>query len=152
MFRSNYPFRVVLPTSRMIMAVRRITQSVGQKIKSVLPLDRPYHIGGSAKKPFVSLPQGIRFKLTLFVLVLIAVTAFSISFVVMRIMDQVLLRSLLQRGSAITQAIATPAGYSLLTNDRLALDNLAAQIKRSQKELVYVAILDLDKISLRTIT
>lgn len=81
----------------------------------------------------------------LFVLLLTAVTTFSISFIVMQIMDHVLLESLVQRGSAITQAAAVPAGYSLLTDDRLALDNLAAQIKRSQAELEYVAILDLDQ-------
>lgn len=89
--------------------------------------------------------RGIRFRLVLFVLMLIAVTTFSISFIVIQIMDHVLIDSLTKRGSAISQAAAIPAGYSLLTNDRLALDNLAAQIKRSQEEIEYVAILDLEQ-------
>jgi len=143
MFRSHYPFRVVLPTSRVIMAVWRITQTILQKTKAVIPsgLHRP-GARWVGKPPF-GFYRGIRFRLALFVLILIAVTTFSVSFIVMQIMNQVLLDSLIQRGSAITQAAATPAGYSLLTNDRLALDNLAAQIKRAQAELVYVAILDL---------
>ncbi len=89
--------------------------------------------------------RGIRFRLVLFVLILIAITTFSISFIVIQIMDHVLIDSLTKRGSAISQAAAIPAGYSLLTNDRLALDNLAAQIKRSQEEIEYVAILDLEQ-------
>ncbi len=98
----------------------------------------------SGKTP-VDFCRGIRFRLTLFVFLLIAVTSFSIAIIVIQVMDRSLLHSLIQRGSAITQAAATPAGYSLLTNDRLALDNLAAQIERAQTELVYVTILDLEQ-------
>jgi putative nucleotidyltransferase with HDIG domain len=92
--------------------------------------------------------RGIRFRLVSFVLSLLVVTTFSVSFIVMQIMDSALLDSLFKRGSAITQAAAVPAGFSLLENDRLAMDNLVAQIKASQEELVYVAILDLEKIIL----
>lgn len=63
----------------------------------------------------------------------------------MKIMDRSLLNSLIKRGSAISQATATPAGYSILTNDLLALDNLTTQFERAQSELEYVAILDLDQ-------
>lgn len=89
--------------------------------------------------------RGIRFRLVSFVLSLLVVTTFSVSFIVMQILDSALLDSLVKRGSAITQAAAVPAGFSLLENDRLAMDNLVAQIKASQEELVYVAILDLEK-------
>jgi putative nucleotidyltransferase with HDIG domain len=88
--------------------------------------------------------QGIRFKLTLFVLALIACTTFSVAMIVIKVMNQSLLQSLFKRGSAITQAASTPAGYSLLINDRLALDNLTAQIEQAQTELEYVVILNLD--------
>jgi putative nucleotidyltransferase with HDIG domain len=89
--------------------------------------------------------RGIRFRLVAFVLSLLVVTTFSVSFIVVKIMDSALMDSLVKRGSAITQAAAVPAGFSLLENDRLAMDNLVAQIKTSQEELVYVAILDLDQ-------
>jgi putative nucleotidyltransferase with HDIG domain len=89
--------------------------------------------------------RGIRFRLVSFVLSLLVFTTFSVSFIVMQILDSALLDSLVKRGSAITQAAAVPAGFSLLENDRLAMDNLVAQIKSSQEELVYVAILDLEK-------
>jgi HD-GYP domain-containing protein (c-di-GMP phosphodiesterase class II) len=89
--------------------------------------------------------RGIRFRLVSFVLSLLVVTTFSVSFIVMQILDSALLDSLVKRGSAVTQAAAVPAGFSLLENDRLAMDNLVAQIKASQEELMYVAILDLEK-------
>ncbi len=88
---------------------------------------------------------GIRFRLVSFVLSLLLVTTFSVSVIVVQILDSALLDSLIKRGSAITQAAAVPAGFSLLKNDRLAMDNLVAQIKASQEELVYVAILDLEQ-------
>ena len=87
----------------------------------------------------------IRFRLVVFVLLLVIVATFSVSFIVMRIMDAVLMESLVKRGTAVTQAIAIPAGYSFLTNDRLAMDNLVAQAQRSQSGLIYVAILDLEQ-------
>jgi putative nucleotidyltransferase with HDIG domain len=89
--------------------------------------------------------MGIRFRLVLLVLLLVVVSTFSVSFIVMRIMDTVLMESLATRGSSVTHAIAIPAGYSLLTNDRLAMDNLVAQAQRSQSGLSYLAILDLDQ-------
>ncbi len=132
-----------MPPSRVILAVRRSTQTILKNIQAVLT-NRMRNSGDRlpGKSP-AGFYRGIRFRLTLFVLLLIAATSFSIAIIVIQVMDRSLLHSLIQRGSAITQAAATPAGYSLLTNDRLALDNLAAQIQRAQTELVYVAILDL---------
>ncbi len=87
-------------------------------------------------------PLGIRLKLSLMTLVLIALITTGSSLVIIDIMDGVLLRSLLKRGTSIGLSTATPAGYSILTNDRLALDNLAAQIEASQNDILYLAILD----------
>ena len=145
MFRSLHSPRVVQPKSREIMAVRRNTQTFLQKIGFTKPGDA--HCSGNrfTNKTPLNFYRGLRFRLTLFVLILIAVTTFSIAIIVMQVMDRTLLNSMIQRGSAITLAAATPAGYSLLINDRLALDNLAAQIERAQTELVYVAILDLEQ-------
>ncbi len=85
---------------------------------------------------------GIRFKLTLITLSLIALTTFGSSLVVNSIMDDSLLQSLIKRGSSIALSAATPAGFSILSNDRLALDNLVAKIKESQTDVAYMAIVD----------
>ncbi len=88
------------------------------------------------------LSLGIKFKVSLITLVLITLITAGSSLVVINIMDRVLLQSLFKRGSSIGLSTATPAGYSILANDRLALDNLAAQIESSQDDILYLAILD----------
>jgi len=89
--------------------------------------------------------HSLGFKMTLFIFVLILCAAYGITHSITRMLDEVLLESLLRRGTAITQAAAIPSGYNLLNNDLLALDNLAAQIKESQPDLVYMAVLDLQQ-------
>jgi putative nucleotidyltransferase with HDIG domain len=59
-------------------------------------------------------------------------------------MDRELLDSLVKRGTSIALSAAIPAGYSILTDDRLALDNLAAKIEASQEDITYLAILGND--------
>lgn len=145
MFRSLYSPRVALPKSSVIMAVRRSMQTILQMF-SLSGHNRSTPTGNRfTNKAYVGVFRGLRFRLTFSVLLLIAVTTFSIAMIVIQVMDRSLLNSLIQRGSAITLAASTPAGYSLLMNDRLALDNLASQIERAQAELIYVTILDLDQ-------
>lgn len=86
--------------------------------------------------------HGIALKLSLLTMSLVALVAAASSLVLIDIMDEIMFRSLVQRGSAIAQTAATPAGYSILSEDRLALDNLAVRLKQSQDDLLYVAILD----------
>lgn len=86
--------------------------------------------------------RGIRFKLALVTLALIALVTTGSSLVVIHILDASLLHSLVQRGYSLALNATTPAGYSILSGDHLALDNLAAKIGQSQQDLVYLAILD----------
>jgi HD-GYP domain-containing protein (c-di-GMP phosphodiesterase class II) len=107
-----------------------------------LPLARPRTIKMVEKlKKFF---QGISLKLALVSLVLILFVTTLSSLVVIRLVDNFLLRELVHRGRAISLSAATPAGYSILAGERLALDNLAVKIKESQPDLVYLAIVDLN--------
>ena len=83
----------------------------------------------------------IRVKLTLLTLALIALITSGSSMVAIQSMDRELLDSLVKRGSSIALSAAIPAGYSILADDQLALDNLAAKIQASQDEITYIAIL-----------
>ena len=85
---------------------------------------------------------GIRCKLALVTLALFALITTGSSLVATRILDDSLLQSLVQRGRSLAISATTPAGYSILSGDRLALDNLAAKIGESQEGVVYLAILD----------
>lgn len=84
----------------------------------------------------------IRCKLTILTLALIALITTGSSFVALQIIHQELLDSLVKRGASIALSAAIPAGFSILTEDRLALDNLAAKIEALQEDIVYFAILD----------
>ena len=84
----------------------------------------------------------IRVKLTLLTLAMIALITTGSSMVAIQSMDRELLNSLVKRGASIALSTAIPAGYSILTDDRLALDNLASKIEASQDDIIYLAILD----------
>lgn len=86
----------------------------------------------------------IRVKLTILTLAMIALITTGSSMVAIQNMDRELLDSLVKRGASIALSAAIPAGYSILTDDRLALDNLAAKIEASQQDIVYLAIIDND--------
>jgi len=86
--------------------------------------------------------HSLGFKMTLFIFVLILFATYGVTLAVTRIMDNVLLQSLLRRGSVIVQTASGPAGFSILNQDRLTLDNLTTQIKSSQPDMAYMAILD----------
>jgi len=90
----------------------------------------------------VAYVKGIGFKLTVIIVSLVAITALGISLVVISIVNAESLQSMLRRGAAISMAAASPAGYSILTDDLLALDNLVARISSSQPDLDYIAIID----------
>ena len=95
------------------------------------------HLSAAEKRP--SQPSSlnrkivsIRTKLTFLTLAMIALITTGSSMVAIQNMDRELLDSLVKRGSSIALSAAIPAGYSILTDDRLALDNLAAKIEASQ--------------------
>lgn len=109
---------------------------------------RPKNLFGSSKqKPgkmrgYSSRAPGIQLKWTLITLALIATTTLGSSLVVISIMNNFLQDSLIKRGASIAFSAATPAGYSILADDRLALDNLVAKIKESQPDVAYMSIVD----------
>lgn len=120
------------------------------KVTNKRPLFRKdKHVSGHENDPFHSsrLNQkivSIRFKLTILALAMIALITTGSSMVAIQSMDRELLESLAKRGASIALSAAIPAGYSILTNDSLALDNLASKIEASQEDIVYIAILDND--------
>lgn len=85
---------------------------------------------------------GIRLKLFAFLLPLVFLLIASVTWVVTEVTQATLRRDLLQRGAAISRVVALSAGYSLLANDRLALDRLAAETKGNSSDIAFVAVRD----------
>lgn len=124
----------------MILFFRELRTSISRKIRPAAHPGKSTPAGRtvSHSQPLCSLG----FKFTIFTFSLIALVTYLVATTVTNIMDDALLHSMLQRGIAITDTVTGPAGYSILSEDRLALDNLAARIHASQSEMVYLAILD----------
>lgn len=91
---------------------------------------------------FWNRPWGIRLKMALITLVLIAATTFGAAVVIFSIMNQFLLDSLLRQGASVALSAASPAGFSILVDDQLALDNLVAKVSQSQPDVSYIGIVD----------
>ncbi len=124
-------------SSIMTIETDKLTQSPLGK-RPTKRVDRP--LPSRINRKVVS----IRVKLTLITLAIIALITSGSSMVAIQNMDQSLLDSLVKRGTSIALSAAIPAGYSILADDQLALDNLAAKIEESQADITYLAILDTD--------
>ena len=86
--------------------------------------------------------RGIRFKLALITFILVALITSASLFIVANIINRVVLNELCQRGYSVGKGAATAAGYSLLSDDHLALHNLAAKLKEIQEDVLFVSIVD----------
>ncbi len=80
-------------------------------------------------------------KLTVAILLLVLALTIGLSVLITRIMDDFLLEALVRRGTSVSLSAATPAAFSILSDDRLALDNLAAKIAGMQDDIGYLAII-----------
>jgi len=127
----------------MILSIKEMRTSVMRKVRPATVPEKMVFPGRTGKHnlPFSSLG----FKFTIFTFTLIALATYLVATSTTGIMDEALLHSMLQRGIAITETVSGPAGYSILSEDRLALDNLAARIQASQPEMAYLAILDANR-------
>lgn len=84
--------------------------------------------------------QKIRVKASLFVLLLLLSTTLIFYLVVSRIMSNRVMTELITRIEALSRSIASTAGFSLLTGDLLALDNIVFGVKSSNPDIDSIAI------------
>jgi putative nucleotidyltransferase with HDIG domain len=85
---------------------------------------------------------GIRLKLIAFLLPLVFLLVVSVAVTVSEITEAAIRHDLLRRGVAVSRVVALSAGYSLMSGDRLAMDSLASETKKSSFDIEYVAIRD----------
>jgi len=91
---------------------------------------------------------GIRLKLIAFLLPLVFLLVILIAAAVTKIADDAIQSDLLQRGVAISRVVALSSGYSISLGDRLAMDSLTAETKKSSDDIEYVFIRDTEEIVL----
>ena len=109
-----------MPDDRFVKAAGRLRQIVRKRVQSV----------------------SLRFKISLFVVLLLTVTSSILCIITIRIMDNYILDEILKRGESLTKGVALSAGYSLSARDLLGLDNIVYQAKTSYTDVDYVAVID----------
>jgi putative nucleotidyltransferase with HDIG domain len=97
--------------------------------------------GGPALLPFKSL----RGKATLYVLLLLAGTVVAAYAITLRTMNGHVREEIVKRAESLSRSIASAAGYNLILDDVLALDNMVFKIKDSNPDILSIAIVGPDK-------
>lgn len=86
----------------------------------------------------------LRFKIALFVVILLTCTSFVLSMITVQIMNGYLKNEIIKRAESVGKSIAASAGYSILSKDLLGLDNLVFKARASNSDIEYVAIVTPD--------
>ena len=94
------------------------------------------------KKRVIDVSRGIRFKLSAVTFLLVMLITTASSLIVMNIMDRSIQGELIKQGFSMGRSTATASGYSLLSGDSLALDNLTAKLKEFREDVLFVAVVN----------
>jgi putative nucleotidyltransferase with HDIG domain len=86
--------------------------------------------------------RSIRFKLSLFVFLLLIFTSLVFSFGTVKILDQTLQNEIIRKAESLAKSSAYVAAYSLISGDELSAARLAFKGKESNPDVEYVAIID----------
>ncbi len=86
----------------------------------------------------------LRFKIAFFTVALLTSTSLVLCITTVRITNDYILNEIIKRGESVGKSIAASAGYSLLSRDLLALDNLVFKAKSSNSDMTYAVIVDPD--------
>ncbi|OGP87598.1 MAG: hypothetical protein A2157_13780 [Deltaproteobacteria bacterium RBG_16_47_11] len=86
--------------------------------------------------------RSIRFKLSLFVFLLLIFTTFVFSLGMVEILNQTILNEILKRAESLSKSSASVASYSLISGDALGMDHLVFEGKQSNPDVEYIAVID----------
>jgi putative nucleotidyltransferase with HDIG domain len=96
------------------------------------------------KKHILAPFKKIRVKASLFVVLLLILSTFAFSLITLRILNRRILDEVIRRSETLCRGAASTAGYTLISQDLLGLDNIVFKIKTSSPDIVYVAIVSLE--------
>src|SRR5574341_1552454 len=84
----------------------------------------------------------LRFKLALFIIVLLLVTAIIFSFLTVQTMNRHIADEVIKRVESLAKSTAAMAPYSILAGDVLGTDNIVSKVKEANGDVEYVAVTD----------
>ncbi len=86
----------------------------------------------------------IRFKISIFVIVLLFCTTLVFYLTTLKIMEVHISNEVIKRAEVMTKSIAASAGYSMLSKDLLGLDNMVFKMQESNPDVEFIAIVGTD--------
>ena len=84
----------------------------------------------------------LRFKIVFLTVVLLTTTSLVLCLMTGQIANRYLRNEIIKRGESVGQCIAAAAGYSLLSQDVLGLDNLVFKARSANADMAYALIVD----------
>jgi putative nucleotidyltransferase with HDIG domain len=84
----------------------------------------------------------LRFKISVFVVFLLLVTASIFSLITLRAMNRNIMEEVIKRAESLCKSTAALAPYSLLANDVLGIDNIVSKVKAANSDVEYVVVTD----------
>ncbi|MGB9893643.1 MAG: HAMP domain-containing protein, partial [Candidatus Saccharicenans sp.] len=88
-----------------------------------------------------SIFRSLNTKVTGYVLVLLAAAIVCSYYVTIRIMNYGLKESIIRRTESLSRSLASAAGYHLILQDLLALDNMVYKVKTANPDITSIAII-----------
>jgi len=82
----------------------------------------------------------VRFKIALFIVILLLVTASLFSLITLQTMNRHILDEVIKRAESLCKSTAALAPYSILSSDLLGIDNIVSKVKDANTDVEYVAV------------
>jgi len=82
----------------------------------------------------------VRFKIALFIVILLLVTASLFSLITIQTMNRHILDEVIKRAESLCRSTAALAPYSILSSDLLGIDNIVSKVKDVNTDVEYVAV------------
>jgi putative nucleotidyltransferase with HDIG domain len=86
----------------------------------------------------------IRFKISIFVIVLLFCTTLVFYLTTLKILEVHISNEVIKRAEVMTKSVAASAGYSMLSKDLLGLDNMVFKMQESNPDVEFIAIVGTD--------
>jgi len=82
----------------------------------------------------------LRFKIALFIIVLLLITTSLFSILTVQTMNRHILDEVIKRGESLSKSTAAVAPYSVLAGDLLGIDYIVSKVKEANADVEYVAV------------
>ena len=84
----------------------------------------------------------LRFKISVFIIVLLLITTSIFSVITLQTMKRNIMGEVIKRAESLCKSTAALAPFSMLANDVLGIDNLVSKVREANSDVEYVAVTD----------